>query len=180
MNDATQTGAQPVRRRIRYIDAPLQRWLWLVLILEIIAAAACVAFLYWRLNGLIEASLYRIHLGAEPSIVPLLLNEGVMLLLLFVGVNIAALFVATYVWTRYVGSIVAEFSTLVEKTRRLDFSSDETSRVRHEVLSKALQWRSTERERLDAINAEVATIVSATSSASAKAEALSHLQRLLP
>jgi hypothetical protein len=168
------------RRRARYVDAPVQRWLWFVVALEIMAVAASLGFLYWRLDDLMEANLYRAHLGPAPSIVPMLLEQGLKLLLLFIAANSVALWLATRVWARYVGGIVAEFVSLVEKTRQLDFSSDESVPLHHEVLSRAVQWRAKERERLVAIGRELSAIDAAQESTSASAEALHRLRRLLP
>jgi hypothetical protein len=180
MNSDIAPNAQPVRRRVRYIDAPLQRWLWLVVVLEVVAAAACVGLLYWRLNGMIEASLYRVHLGSAASIVPALMHDGFMLLLLFIAGNIVALLLATLIWARYVHGIISEFTSLVEKTHQLDFGADSSAPARHEVLSLAIQWRAMERERLEAIRQAVAILSAAQSSASDRTDALKRLQRILP
>jgi len=180
MNSDIATTYQPVRRLIRYIDAPLQRWLWLVVWLEAAATVACVGFLYWRLNDLIEASLYRVHLGSAASIVPALIHDGFILLLLFLAGNIVALLAATMVWARHVHGIVSEFTSLVEKTHRLDFCADSSEPTRHEVLSLAIQWRAMERERLNAIRQAVAILDAGQSGASTNAETLKRLRRLLP
>ena len=178
-NDFASITQTMRRRRTRYIDAPLQRWLWLVVALEVVVAAACVGLLYCRLNGVIEANLYRIHFSSVPSIVPVLLHDGFMLLLLFIAGNIIALLVATFIWAYYVHGIVLEFTALVEKTHRLDFCADKSAQARHEVLSRAMQWRAMERERLTAIRQAVARL-DAGQSVSANSDALNRLRRLLP
>ncbi len=168
------------RRRMRYVDSPLQRWLWFVVALEVAAVAACLGLLHWRLDDLMEANLYRAHLGSAQAIIPVLMEQGLKLLLLFIVANIIALWLAIRVWTRYVGGIVAEFVSVVEKTRRLDFSSDEAVPLHHEVLSRAVEWRARERERLIAIRQELSAMGAEQEGAPTGAEQSTRLRRLLP
>lgn len=179
MSDDFATITQSMRRRIRFIDTPLQRWLWLVVGMEVVVATACVCVLYCRLNGLIEASLFRVHLGPTPSIIPALLQDGFMLLLLFIAGNIVALLVATLIWTRHVHGIASEFTSLVEKTHLLDFCADSSAQTHHETLLRAIQWRAMERERLEAIRQAVA-ILGVNQSSAANTDALNRLRRILP
>jgi hypothetical protein len=155
MNAPAPALPAPRERRIRYIDRPLQRWLLLVVILEIAAAALAVGVLYWRLDAMIEARLYRIHLGPTEPMVPVLLHEGLTLLFYFLAANAVALFAATVIWGRHVGLIVREFDALVDKTVRLDFTPDAAASRQHEVLGLAARWRERERERLSGIAGEI-------------------------
>ncbi len=179
-NDFASITQTMHRRRTRYIDMPLQRWLWLVVGLEVVVAASCVGFLYWRLNCLIEASLFRVHFSVAPSIIPVLLHDGFMLLLLFIAGNIVALLVATFIWAHYVHGIVSEFASMVKKTRWLDFCADSSVQARHEVLSRAIQWRAMERERLAAIRQAIASLDAEKAGTSTSTDALNRLRRLLP
>jgi hypothetical protein len=166
------------RRRIRYVDQALQKWLVVAVVLEVGAAAGTVGLLYWRLSALIDENLYRVHLGAASSIVPALLHDGSLLLLAFVGLNVLALLVATVVWGGYVGGILRNFVDVVGKTLRMDFSADTDRQGNHEVLELAAQWRTKERARLAAISEQMAQLAEFNGQADTRGPARESLRRL--
>jgi hypothetical protein len=182
MNTATVSNPASRRRRIRYIDQGLQKWLVVAVVLEVAAAAAAVGLLYLRLSGLIEDNLYRVHFAAVDSMAPTALHDGLMLMLAFVAINVLALLTATVVWGRYVGNILRDFVAVIEKTLRMDFSEDTERQGQHEVLALAGQWRAKERERLAAISAQVGLLNTADADAGeqrATPEVLRRLRELL-
>ncbi len=178
MSAADRRSRGQSRRRIRYVDAALQRWIIAVVALEAAAVVLSVAALHWRLNGLIEASLFRVHMAPGPSMAAVLMREGFLLVGVFVAANLVALVLATWVWGRRVGSILGRFTVLTAKSGRLDFSADPQAAPHHELLELAAAWRERERTRLAAVRAEVATLDAAVGPAAAGA-ALERLGGLL-
>jgi hypothetical protein len=183
MNATLQSTAASRRRRIRYIDPGLQKWLLLAVGLEVAAAAATIGLLYWRLSGLIEDNLYRVHFAAPNSMLPAMLHDGLVLLLSFVVLNVLALLTATIVWGRYVGKILRAFVAMIDRTLHMDFSADTLRQGQHEVIALAGQWRAKERERLAAINEQVARLANTVDSEEGaqrpRQEVLQRLRELL-
>lgn len=140
------------QRKIHYVDAALQKWLLVALVmLETGLVGASVWLLRRHLNAVIEDNLYRMHVAAAAPMMTQLMHEAFLVLGLFVIVNVIALLVAHGIWHRYVYSVLRDFMALVGKTARLDFSPDPDSDRRHEVLALAGTWRARERARLAAI-----------------------------
>lgn len=169
MNTKTTQPGQPHVRKIKYIDHVLQKWLLIALVvLEIVVLSAAGAFLYVRLNAIVDASLYRIHFGGQPSMFSLLLSESLQIVGVLILVNMVALLVADRIWARYVSGILDTLRGLLARTQGFDLGADTGVPERHKIISLALQWRRAERARhlnlrqsLDLLGAENATSVDA-------------------
>ena len=136
------------RRKIHYIDHALQKWLLIALvILEMLILCAAGAVLYFDLNAIVDANLYRVHLQGQPTMFAALLKESLQILAALVGINLIALLLADRIWVNYVNGILAGLSRLLLRSRDLDFGPDDDQARRHRVIERALAWRQTERER---------------------------------
>ncbi len=170
-------------RRIHYVDVRIQKWLLVALVvLEVILAGAAVAVLDWRLSGVIEENLYRVHLAEAGPLLDQLTLAAVNVLGVFVAVNVIALLAADVIWRYYVSSVVRDLMMLIGKTRELDFSPDAEAN-RHEILALAAAWRARERARLAAIRVQVGRLDAGVSVASdpwSTHDALNRLDELLP
>lgn len=170
-------------RRIHYVDERIQKWLLVALVvLEVTLAGAAVAVLDWRLNGVIEDNLYRVHLAEAEPLLGQLALAAFNVLGVFVVANVIALLAADVIWRYYVSSVVRDFMALIGKTRELDFSPDPDA-TRHEVVALAAAWRARERARLAAIRKQVEWLdagVSAGSDLRSMQDALNSLHELLP
>lgn len=176
--------ADPRRaRRIHYVDERIQKWLLVALVvLEVALAGAAVAVLDWRLSGVIEDNLYRVHLAEAEPLLGQLTLAAVNVLGVFVAVNAIAVLAADAIWRYYVNSVVHDFMALIGKTGDLDFSPDPEA-TRHEVLALAAAWRARERARLAEIRVQVGRLdagVSAGADSRSMQEALNRLHELLP
>ena len=170
-------------RRIHYVDERIQKWLLVALVvLEVTLAGAAVAVLDWRLSGVIEDNLYRVHLAEAEPLLGQLALAAFNVLGVFVAANVIALLAADVIWRYYVSSVVRDFMTLIGKTRELDFSPDPEA-TRHEVVALAAAWRARERARLAAIREQAEWLgagVSAGSDLRGMQDALNSLHELLP
>lgn len=151
-------------RKIHYIDHALQKWMLIALVLlEVLVLSAAGAILYWRLSLIVDESVYRIHLGDQPSMFSVLLKESMSVLTGLVAANLLALFVADRIWVRYVGGIVLSLRGLLTKSRGLDFTQDADMVQRHKVVALALGWRRQERARLLALRESIEVVVASSS-----------------
>lgn len=147
------------RRRMHYVDRSVQRSLLVAMVaLEVILVVASTWQLHWHLNELIEESLYRVHLADAGPALTQLMAEAFGVLSVFVAVNVVALLLAEGIWRRHENLVLRDFTALIDKTRELDFSGDNETHKRHEVLEKALAWRAGERARFVAIREHVAKL----------------------
>lgn len=151
MNTTPAPAAAPGQahqRKIHYIDHVLQKRLLIALLaLETIVLSVAGAILYFRLNTIVDESLYRIHFAGQPSMFSVLLKESLLILGGLVAVNLVALFAADRIWSRYVRSILLTLRSLLSSTRDLDLRADPDVPQRHKVLTLAMDWRRTERAR---------------------------------
>lgn len=146
----------PYQRKLRYVDAAMQRPLLVAMItLEVALAVALTWLAYRHLNGLIEENLYRVHLAPTGPNLARLAEEGLVMLAWFAGINVFALMLAEGVWSRRENLLLQDFFSLIEKTRTLDFSADLPANQSHEVLRLAFAWRVRERARFAAIRDQV-------------------------
>jgi hypothetical protein len=147
--DIAQQTRTAYRRRLRYVDSSVQKSLILAMVaFEIILVAVASGFLYWRLSGLIEEQLYRVHLVQTSSILKQVANDGLVVLAVFALINVLTLLAIVKIWSHQENRILQDFITLIRKTQALDFSPDVAIHPRHEVLALAMVWRMRERERL--------------------------------
>ena len=133
----------PNKRHIVLVDHALQKSLLLALVvLEVLVAAGAIAALYQALTGIADENLYRIHFTGGPSVLSLLLGEGLRVLAGMLAVNLLALIVADRVWAFYVNRILRNLDRLMNAAEHLDFRSQTPSAFDHAVLTQALAWRS--------------------------------------
>lgn len=148
-------------RRIHYIDHVLQRRLMMALVvLELIVLAIAGAFLYIRLDAIVEESLYRTHLAAQPAMFPLLLREAMKIVAGMILANLAALLVADRIWVTYVYGIRTALRELLTASRELDFRDVPEMEIGHRVIADAMQWRVSERTRIAALEVHLAALES--------------------
>lgn len=141
----------PHRRRIRFIDVPLQQWLVLGLVAaEAAFVAADVWILHRDLAAVLEDQLYRVHL-AEGEAVQAFRRELAEHLGIFALANLVLLSLVEAGWAIRVMRVVRGFDGLIRRSGRLDYGADAPGRVPHAVVRRALDWRARERERLGAI-----------------------------
>lgn len=183
MSPIPASGDPRRARRIHYVDERIQKWLLVALVvIEVILAGAAVALLDWRLSGVVEENLYRVHLAEAEPLLGQLALAAFNVLGVFVAVNAVAVLAADAVWRYHVDSVVTDFMGLIGKTRELDFSPDPEA-TRHEVLALAAAWRSRERARLATIRVQVGRLdagVSAGNDSRSMQDALKRLDELLP
>lgn len=153
--------AQPHQRRIKYIDQALQKWLLIALVtLEILILAGAGALLYFKLDAVVEASLYRVHLAGQPSMLSVLLKESLQIVVGLVAINLLALFVADRIWARHVRGILGALRELLSSVQSLDLREESVSNIppKHDVLSAGLDWHRAERERHLALHQSVTAL----------------------
>lgn len=171
------------RRRTHYVDRSVQRALLVTMVtLEVVLVAAATWQLHRHLNELIEESLFRVHLADAGPMLIELIPEALGVLGVFVAINAIALLIAEAIWSRHANRVVREFATLIDKTRRLDFTGDGETHPQHEVLDKTLAWRARERARFAAIREQVASLETAATAGNnpqSTATALHDLRGLL-
>jgi hypothetical protein len=159
---------QPHHRKIHYIDHVLQKWLLIALVaLEATVLSIAGAVLYFRLNTIVEESLYRIHFAGQTSMFSVLFKESLLILGGLVAVNLVALFAADRIWSYYVRGILVTLRGLLSSTRDLDLRADVAVPLRHRVLALALSWRLTERARHLALHESLSVMESSAAQDSA-------------
>lgn len=148
-----------VKRRIVYVDDKIQKRLLIALLtIEVLLVVVTLGVLYWQMDSVMEANLYRVHFPGKHSLYPLLLETALAGLTGLVVINVLMLWVTGWVWARHVNSIVKPFRELIEKVEAMDFSEDAVMHVPHKVVSLAHAWRHTKRQRLLKLRAEIARL----------------------
>jgi hypothetical protein len=128
------------RRRIRYVDHVLQKWLLVALVvLETVLTAAAIWGLYRALGAIADENMYRIHLSPDANIWRRFLMEGAAILGGTGVVNFFALVIADRVWAGYVKRILQALDSVVDAVRQLDFRTGKVKRS-HAVLDQAIRW----------------------------------------
>jgi len=173
------------RRRIRYIDVSIQKWLLVGLVVIEIGFVVGMAWLMYRhLNQTIEYNLYRAHLAAAAPLLDQLLHAAWPLLGMYLVANALVLLLAHVIWRGYLNSLLSRFMALIDKTGRLDFSADaKASPDSHELLMLTGTQRTRERQRLAAIREQMMKLdseVSASANPQRVRDALDSLEELLP
>ena len=147
------------RRHIQYVDAVLQKWLMVVLIvLEVALIVGGLFVLHSELSAIIEENLYRVHQPANQGVLDVLLTPLLTIMTGLVAVNVLALAVAEGAWAVYVNSVLTDFRELMARTQALDLRDDPEISSRHEVIKKMINWRALERSRCGAIQADLSAI----------------------
>lgn len=171
------------RRRIRFIDVSLQRWLVVGLITaEVAFVAGDVWILHGDLQSVLQEQLYRIHI-APAEARQAFRREILEHLGIFALANLVLLSIVESGWALRVARVVRRFNELIGRSRELDYSSDESGLIPHLVVQRALAWRARERERLVAIRWQceaVAADLAAAPLGQAADASLARLIELLP
>lgn len=152
--------SQPFRRKIKYIDETLQKWLLVGLV---VLEAGLVGELSWvmqfRLNQVIEKNVFRVHLAEAEPMLRQLLHQALPMLGIFLIVNALALLFAHLIWNRYVKTMLSLFMKRVGKSQRLDFSLDrDEPDPRYELVKLIETLRAKERVRLAAIRTKMSVL----------------------
>ncbi len=151
--------AQKHRRKTRYIDHVLQKWMLIAFVsLEVIVLSIGGAILYSALNAVVDADLYRIHFVDQRSMLSALLKESMVILGWMGAANIVALVVADRIWAYYVNDILGTLRGLLSRTRDLDLAADVELPRSHKAVALALAWRDVERDRQRALHESLALI----------------------
>lgn len=142
------------RRRIRYVDHMIQKWLLVALVvMESALIAIAMWALYRALSDAVEENLYRIHFSADAGVLPRFFTEGVRILLVIGVVNVAAIVAADRIWAAYVHRIVRQLDGMVHAAQQLDFSAQREQGAHHAVLEQARTWRAEQADRLRKLRA---------------------------
>jgi hypothetical protein len=136
------------RRHIFYVDRSIQRPFIVGLVLvEVALVAIAIAVAYWRLNVVIDESLYRVHITEFGPVWMRLAIEAAWILGAFAAINMLVLVVVESISSRFERLVLEDLGDLIRKTEHLDFSADSGDRNAHDVLKLALAWREKERTR---------------------------------
>jgi hypothetical protein len=146
------SSPQVYRRHVHYVDGPIQRPLIAALVLlELVLVAGAIAVANWRLNLVVDESLYRVHITEIGPVWQRLALEAAWILGGFAAINIFCLVFAERLGNRFERQVLHSFRELIHKTEQLDYSSDVDVQNTHQVLSLALAWRQRERSRFVAV-----------------------------
>lgn len=149
----TLSHARPTyRRHIFYVDRAIQRPFIVGLVLvEVALVVIAIAVAYWRLNVVIDESLYRVHITEFGPVWMRLAKEAAWILGAFAAINMLVLVVVESISSRFERLVLEDLGALIRKTEHLDFSADSGDRNTHEILTLALAWREKERARFVAV-----------------------------
>lgn len=140
------------RRHIFYVDRSIQRpFIAAFVLVELALVAIAIAVAYWRLNVVIDESLYRVHITEFGPVWIRLAKEAAWILGAFAAINVLVLIVVESIGRRFERLVLEDFGQLSRKTERLDFSVDTGYEKTHDVLKLALVWREQERSRFVAL-----------------------------
>ena len=147
------------KRRIIYIDDNIQKRLLIALVtLEVLLIASTLWILYIQMSEIVEANLYRIHIIQNQGIYPLLLKTIMIGLIGLIAVTALMLWVVSWIWARYVDSILNPFKKLVSKVETLDFREEEPISIPHKVVELALAWRHFNRQNMLKLRQEISQL----------------------
>ena len=132
-------------RKKKYLDRSLQGWMiGLMLAFQLLFLVAGLSFYYIEFTQLIEHYLYSIH-GLDIAVFSYQMKmlSGKIILIYLVS-NFAFLIIFHFLWVSYITKVLAEFNHLTEKSKKLDFSSDNENSS-HLVNEVAKLWRTQQR-----------------------------------
>jgi hypothetical protein len=181
----TIAPVRPVyRRHIFYVDRSIQRpFIAGLVLVEVILVVIAIAVANWRLNVVIDESLYRVHITEFGPVWMRLAKEAAWILGAFAAINILVLVVAEKFSSRFEKLVLEDFSQLTRKTERLDFSADGGELEPHDVLKLTLTWRDKERSRFVAVRRQMgelnAALGDATQSKSRIQSAIESVRNLI-
>lgn len=185
MKTAAHKARLPIRR-IRYIDESIQLWLLVALVvMEIVLVISSLTILHFRLDAVIEDSLYRVHLAAQPPMLHLLVTATLHVLGWTLFWNIAALVAADHIWVRHIRTITIPFQALVTRMAALEFDRDDGMSDHHRVSILAKAWFFSEKWRLDDLRNTLHELDAASDMAQPEdrqrsLELLQHMRKQLP
>ncbi len=137
------------QRKRHYIDHSLQHHLIIgLLLLEGVLLTATLAWLYGRMDAVVEAQLFRVH---QPQARPLfqpLLEQAAWAMAMLLAANSILLLATEAFWTRQVNKLLSGLRPLLTAAGSLDFQSHAETTAKHPVLVQAQAWRQCEAEEL--------------------------------
>jgi hypothetical protein len=140
------------RRHIFYVDRTIQRpFIAALVLVEIALIVIAIAVAYWRLDVVVDETLYRVHITEFGPVWMRLAEEAAWILGAFAAINIFVLAVVESIGSRFERLVLEDFRQLMRKTECLDFSVDAVDGQTHDVLKLALVWREKERSRFVAV-----------------------------
>jgi hypothetical protein len=153
----TLSQARPVyRRHIFYVDRSIQRpFIAGLVLVEVALVVIAIAVAYWRLNVVIDESLYRVHVTEFGPVWMRLAKEAAWILGAFAAINMVVLVIVESISSRFERLVLEDLGQLIRKTEQLDFSADGDNRQTHDVLKLALTWRDKERARFAAVRRQL-------------------------
>ena len=144
------------RRHIFYVDKAIQRpFIAGLVLVEVALVVIAIVVAYWRLNVVIDESLYRVHITEFGPVWMRLAKEAAWILGAFAAINVLVLVVAESISSRFERLVLEDLGELIRKTEQLDFSVDSTDIKTHDVLKLALAWREKERARFLAVRRQM-------------------------
>jgi hypothetical protein len=178
MNTLTISGQGRHRRKLRYVDEALQKFLLIGLVaLESGLAAGLAWMMYRRLDRIVQDNLFRVHLADAGPVLGQLVHEAIILLAVFAVANLLVVLLVEIVWRRHVHSITRLFGRLMDKTARLDFTADPEIGDAHQVVHLAASQRAQDRTRLAEIRRQLSRL---DHEAAGVQDVLNALDRLMP
>lgn len=147
------------RRHIFYVDRSIQRpFIAGLVLVEIALVLVAIAVAYWRLNVVIDESLYRVHVTEFGPVWVRLAKEAAWILGAFAAINILVLVIVESISSRFERLVLEDLGHLIHKTELLDFSVDGGNLKTHDVVKLALTWREKERARFAAVRRHMADL----------------------
>jgi hypothetical protein len=147
------------RRHIFYVDRSIQRpFIAGLVLVEVALVVIAIAVAYWRLNVVIDESLYRVHVTEFGPVWMRLAKEAAWILGAFAAINMLVLVIVESIGSRLERLVLEELGQLIRKTEQLDFSVDGGARETHDVLNLAVTWREKERARFAAVRRQMSDL----------------------
>jgi hypothetical protein len=147
------------RRHIFYVDRSIQRpFIAGLVLVEVALVVIAIVVAYWRLNVVIDESLYRVHITEFGPVWMRLASEAAWILGAFAAINILVLVAVEGISSRFERLVLEDLGQLIRKSEQLDFSVDGGNRETHDVLKLAMTWRTKERARFVAVRRQVSDL----------------------
>jgi hypothetical protein len=153
MNAVVESGIGQRRHR-RLVDRALQgQLIWQLLAFEAILFAVAMAFVYFRLEAVIDAQLYRVHRGplAGDNNLPPVLSAVLAALPWILLPNIIVITLIARHWRDRVKEVVEPLDELFQAAASLDLGRRPLRSDAHDVLARAELWHEAQRTRCTAL-----------------------------
>jgi sensor histidine kinase YesM len=135
-----------------------RRLLVLMTVFELLITLVAIAFLYYRIEDIIESRIYRFH-NSGMSVLEEYWLTIALILSAIIACNLVVIAVAHFVWVRYVNTVITRLGKNLEKIARLDFSTTESGAdAIHPVLEDLNSWVEAERRLNSEIHRSLAEV----------------------